>query len=330
MTRAIAIALYLLTTTASASHIAGADLTYKCSNGLYTFQLDVYRDCDGLPTIVPPYLTLSGPCGNYTLPLCLALQYEVTTWCGGSMPTQCTGFPEIPGYMLQRYTSTQFALPCSGVWYARYLTRGDYRNSAIVNLQAPSLQRMAIEAMINTDAGCHDSPYFLTDMPIPFVCEPFTYHMMPTGPGIVTAAHIGARSGGDNPPVSNIPGCNNGMEAPWGYVGPLNILNHVTPWFSPGVPITGFTYTTGGSLYATPQYQGAYAIAVRLTQTIGGQVTGWMERDFQIRVVPCELVDLMCVVLGMQPPQVMEPPEYVEPEAPKRRFDILGRLTHDP
>ena len=73
--------------TIHASHMMGADMTYKClGNNKYKFTIKVYRDCQGIPMGVPAFGVYAGTnggngCGSYTLSMSRVSITDITSKC---------------------------------------------------------------------------------------------------------------------------------------------------------------------------------------------------------------------------------------------------------
>src|SRR5690606_35990607 len=84
--------MLLFSQNTSASHVAGADITYRCEgNGVYTFFIKMYRDCSGV-RIDPSTSPLILKCGSSTLqsPISLVSLRDVTGY-GPCLLSSCSG-----------------------------------------------------------------------------------------------------------------------------------------------------------------------------------------------------------------------------------------------
>ena len=155
-----------------ASHVMGADLTFKCLGpNRYEVNLQVYRDCNGIDLTGPLVIGVSSAqCGvSTTLTLNqVGPAVDVTPICFAGT-SACNGGS---GYGIQKYTFQGIlTLPagCGADWILSWSLC--CRNSAITTLSNPGSEDLYIESHLNnTLASCDNSPTFSND-PIGIYCN---------------------------------------------------------------------------------------------------------------------------------------------------------------
>lgn len=165
---------------ASASHIMGADITYKClGNNQYEITLDVYNDCASTVKPSNSYsLTLTSiSCAkNFTFSLPkFGVEKEVSGVCATYIDsTKCNG-GNLPGTEKWTYRDTiQLTSNCSD-WVIGWSSCD--RNNAITNIKVGLGVCLYTEATLNNANGlCNSSPQYAS-LPIPYICsnQLFTY-----------------------------------------------------------------------------------------------------------------------------------------------------------
>lgn len=256
----------LLSLGARATHISGGEIYWDCLGGnQYRITLIVYRDCAGI-NLDPSYdLPITSPCGSTTVHVSTPGGTEISQLCSQQLPNSTCNGGNLPGTQEYVYTGVVTLAPCDS-WTISWTK--NWRNNAIVNLQAPGSQLIYIEAtMNNVVAPCDDSPHF-TNLAIPFVClgYPITYSYGAydaEGDSLVYSL-IGART-------------TNGAAIP--YVVP----------FSPGQPIPGITLDPQtGQLNFTLNVAGDWVVVVQVDiYDANGNHIGTVMRDMQFIAYPC-------------------------------------------
>lgn len=258
---------------ASASHIAGMDLTYQClgtntATGQDTmlFFLNVYRDCDGITVSQNQSLTFSAPSCNFqqTIPLNFDSLQEVTPICNLALQSNCSNpGSQIPG--IQQYSfSVIVVIPQCPDWTVSW--SNCCRNPAITNLANPGGASSYIQTTFNNQAfPCNSSPAFTT-LPVPYICAntPINYN------------HGTIDQDGDSLVYRPIDPLN----------GPGVPIAHVPP-FSAANPLTG-TYTidsTNGQIFINASANQVVTIAIEVSEYRNGVLIGRVMRDIQFRVV---------------------------------------------
>ena len=256
----------LLSLGARATHISGGEIYWDCLGGnQYRITLIVYRDCAGI-NLDPSYdLPITSPCGSTTVHVSTPGGTEISQLCSQQLPNSTCNGGNLPGTQEYVYTGVVTLAPCDH-WTISWTK--NWRNNAIVNLQAPGSQLIYIEATLNNVvAPCDDSPHF-TNLAIPFVClgYPITYSYGAydaEGDSLVYSL-IGART-------------TNGAAIP--YVVP----------FTPSQPIPGITLDPQtGQLNFTLNVAGDWVVVVQVDiYDANGNHIGTVMRDMQFIAYPC-------------------------------------------
>ncbi|MBR9917135.1 hypothetical protein GYB29_05505, partial [bacterium] len=180
--------LLLLAPRAEATHVMGADITYKCVDSLkFEFTIKYYRDCRGVGFSNPSSQTsircLTG--GSQGISLSLESIEEITPVCatasGGCQPSNTYGTGE--GIEQHTYTGTidftqspYNSLISSGCCKFRVITQQCCRNGAI-NTGAANQNFYTYADLDICAQPCNSSPS-LTSEPIGILCcnQPFFYN----------------------------------------------------------------------------------------------------------------------------------------------------------
>lgn len=258
--------------TASASHAAGGDITYKYvgpgPNGVgyeYCVYVVLYRDVVGasMPTSVNVAIGSScGSVGNVTM------QRNFL----GTPPDYDACVDQPPGREMGKYEACGIILPTKCVdWTFSYSLC--CRNNAITNLQAPSSRSMYLESTLNNTLGQNTSGQFINPGNKSFcVGRPFTWSQAATEPD----------------------GDSIGYELAQPYTGP----NQPIPWVSPFTTQAPMSTTNGfnlnprtGVIYFTPSQQEIDVIKILVKEYRYDSVySQWLQigtaiREMQIPVI---------------------------------------------
>ena len=261
---------------AKASHIMGADLSYKClSNDTIEFTLKIYRDCDGiLPDASYPINIEAASCGFFSF--CDVLQIgnaiEVSPLCPSQINNSTCGGGTLPGVEQYIYKGKiRLTQICSD--YLFYW-ESCCRNSIITNIVTPGSIGTRVEATWNkTVANCDNSPAF-SALPVPFICQG----------QLINYNHGGYDPDGDSlvyslvTPLTDI----GGAGVPFQYNSP----------FTANYPLTTTTgavgFNTGtGQLTLTALNQEITCVAIKIEEYRNDTLIGSVMRDIQIVVLPC-------------------------------------------
>ncbi|MDF2437655.1 MAG: hypothetical protein K0Q95_2031 [Bacteroidota bacterium] len=155
-----------------ASHIAGAELTYKhLSGNQFIVNLDLFVDCLGFDPGNVQTIEMTSTCGQTTTFNVDVLNpggTEISQICPSQMMnTACNG-GVLPGMWIFRYSDTVSLPGLCNTWTMAWTVC--CRNNAITNLSSASSFGTYVETTLNTGIdSTNSSPYF-TAMRIPYVC----------------------------------------------------------------------------------------------------------------------------------------------------------------
>lgn len=252
--------------TATASHIAGGEITLECLGGdQYEVTLVLYRDCGGITMPTTQGVDLASPCGNQTVIVDLDGFAEVSPLCPSMLGNSTCNGGALPGMEAYTYTGIVTVAPCDS-WTASWVNC--CRNAAVVNLVNPGALDLYLEATLdNATSPCAGTPEFISD-PAIYVClnQPTTYSFAAIGsPGdSIIYTFIPAMEAG-GAPVPYQPG--------YTYDGPI-----------PGIMLDPLT----GVVSFTPAITGSFVVAVQVTTyDANGNVVSTILRDIQVLVIVC-------------------------------------------
>jgi len=158
------LASFLNSTPAFATHLAGADLTYRhLSGNNYRVHLTIYRDCIGILPPGPIYVNLNSSLCSVsqlvTLDTLPGTGTEITLNCPTAQST-CQGGQSI-GFQKWEYEG-DVVIPsqCSDWTFSIWLSS---RNNAITTLVNPGGDDIYLEARLNNTTGDNSSPRFVND-----------------------------------------------------------------------------------------------------------------------------------------------------------------------
>jgi gliding motility-associated-like protein len=266
-------ALFLLSIAqANATHIVGADMSYKNIGGnTFEFSLNVFRDCEGIP-VQPSYKIdySSLSCniqGNFTVVMDQSLTREVSPICPG-LPTICTGGTQ-DGIQQYVFKGT-FTLPqtCSD-WIFSW--RECNRNGDITTIVNPDAQCLYIETRLNSIlAPTNSSPTF-NNAPVSIMCT-----------GQVNSV---------NPGAAEIDGDSMVFSAVTPKTGKSQNVTYLAP-YSAGSPLTtagGYQVSSvTGDIVVNPTVVDEITpVALLLQEYRNGQLIGSTLRDIQIITKNC-------------------------------------------
>lgn len=257
---------------ASASHFAGADITYQCvGNNRYVVTLTLYRDCEGVNMLTTENIQLASDSCNLSslnFPLPRDTFYEVSQLCPSALSlsdcNQTTG--TYPGIEVYIYRDT-ITLPQTCVdWVISWSSC--CRNGDITNGGAND--GMYVTAGLNSSL-CNSSPTF-TSNPVPYFCAGQCYNYNhgafdPDNDSLVYALTPPRTSATAN--VVYIAGTSASS--------PLRV--------QPGTTF-GFNTQTGQMSFCTVAGQSQFAVAgVTIYQVVNGDTIGYVQRDIQMIVL---------------------------------------------
>jgi gliding motility-associated-like protein len=256
------------------SHIAGADITYKCiGQDSFEITVNVFRDCSGIPyinTSLP--ITISNTCNSQTSTVNIqrvnSVPIEVSQLCPSALLQSTCNNGVFPGMQQYIFKGIVVLTPRCNTWTIGHIIPC-CRNTTI-NQPGSSNLATYIRATINTQTdSCNNSPVF-SAQPIPYVCinQPVNYNFGVTEPD------------GDSLVYSFVCGFTNVA---------LTTLTMSPPLYTCTSPIPGITISPNtGQVTFTPTTLGNFILVVLVTEyDKNGQVKGTVMRDIQIVVQGC-------------------------------------------
>lgn len=294
--------LILSLTSAKATHIVGADLTYECINpitNLYRIELTMYRDCTPLSMAdFDDNITLfifNGDNGSLFRTIVVAKPFSTpeiipADWdvCTGRVYNLCVEF----GTYI-----TSVTLPRRAGGYDIAWSRC-CRNNSVTNIQSgPGATSQGITVLAHVPSadvqGCNSMPIFRQLAPL-FLCagQPFSFdHSATDADGdslvyVISNPYTGTNSVGlgttsQNPTVN----INNPMGPPnYRNVVYLGGYNHQDPFGTGNFSID----PQSGRLTLTPTQPGLFVFAISVLEYRNGILLSENKRDFQINVVTCQ------------------------------------------
>lgn len=255
-----------------ASHVMGADLTYRCISGLqYEITLALYRDCAGFGLGSTETVMLrSASCNqNISLTVTRISITEVSPICQSQLSnTTCGGSGTLNGAEEHIYRAiTTLPVNCAD-WVFSFETC--CRNGAITTLLSPTATDIYVESFLNSIAApCNSSPTF-SNQPVSFVClnTPLTYNNGATdadGDSLVYTLISALRD--DAVPVS--------------YNGNFS----ATAPLSSNPPIT--LDNNNGTVDLAPAQLQVGVMAILVEEYRNNVLIGSVRRDIQVQVINC-------------------------------------------
>lgn len=265
--------IFLGTTTfLQASHMVGADLTYRClGNNTYRIQLSFYRDCYGVPASNAFFVKVGSASGCGSVPNVLLHQVsaqDVTNICENtSIKTTCAGGTSMG--VEQYIYEGDVVLPtrCND-WLVTFSTC--CRSYAISNLQAPGQTGTYLEARINNlDVSCNSAPSF-TNTPVPFLCAGTA----------IEYNHGAVDTEGDSLKYT--------LVAPRVTATSTVIFQGGRSAAQPFQTVNGLVFNqVTGQMSFTPSQQQVAATAVKIEEYRNGICIGSVMRDMQMIILNC-------------------------------------------
>jgi gliding motility-associated-like protein len=279
------VASLFCSTTASASHAVGTDMTYTyLGNNTYRFTMTFYRDCAGI-TPNTSFTAFVNGCGNAVTNFTLTqvgAPIEITPLCATGAST-CNG-GAVPGVTQYTYSGTYTFPSACASW--QISTTECCRNAGINTITNASQYDLYTACTLNNTISpvtgqpyANSSPDF-TQPPVPYVCagQAFTYNH-----GVVD---------------------NEGDDLVYSIVDPLDSPASMTTAPYPGIPIpytapftvlqpltsaSGYVMnTTNGQTTFTPTTVGQISVvAILVKEYRGGVLISTVRRDVQIIVINC-------------------------------------------
>lgn len=303
------VTLILLSISAHASHVVGADLFYKWISGnTYKITVVLYGDCGlpsrpvfaGLPTGTPEVCIYDGPTNVATIRLPIeppSAGVEVSPVCPRMLDsTQCTNTAYATPGIKKFVYSMNYTLPrTSRVW--RFIYTGDNgsqssgRAAALDNIVGGTTVQL-IDTLNNLDVPNNSSPV-LTVEPVPFFCNDNTNCYNPGAVDLYDTNYL-TRPAGDSLMFSLIPATNGSgscaIGGPVGYVGTAWLLPTVQMVSGP-TPLRVHDYTfffdprTGQLCFHA--YTQRAVVVYNIREYRGPIMVGTMQREMSFLVLPC-------------------------------------------
>lgn len=258
----------LLPTLAYGEHIAGANISYRCSvSNFYYISLDLYASCATSAIVGAQTLRFHNECGVFfdISGIALAMNEEVSPVCASQLSqTTCSPGGTLPGYRHYRFTTPQTYLSPCNYWTIKWTTCCRDNSENIQN--TPGIHA---EATLNNMIGpCDTLPQF-ADHDVPFVCvnSAVSYNPGASDPNgnMLLFSLITARYDSVTPVL---------YEAGYSATQPL-----------PGISIQPIN----GQLYFTPTVTGRYVVVIRVNSySSSGQLIGSVMRDLMFFVIACD------------------------------------------
>ncbi len=259
--------------TASASHVAGAEITYRWISGnTFELSLTLYRDCQGVNAGGFDFINVkSVSCGvnlNLRVDTIHGTGHEIPLGCPGA--TTCSGGTN-PGIQKYEYKGT-ITLPsqCTD-WIFSY--RLCCRNCQITTLQyatCATVPYLYVESRLNNVAAPTNSSPVFTNLPVSFICvgQPFNYN------------HGAIDANGDSLAYSFITPRDNAAANVTFAAG-----HSVTQPILSSPPMT--MNSQFGDIVINPTTQEVGVMAVLVKEYRNGVLIGSVVRDMQVWVRPC-------------------------------------------
>jgi gliding motility-associated-like protein len=280
VTAAIFVASLFFSTTASATHAVGTDLTFvNLGNNTYRFTLTFYRDCSG---IAPPssFTAYVSGCGNAVANFQLAQAgppNEITPLCPTGRTNCTTG--TVAGVSQYVYVGTYTFPSACASW--QISTRECCRNIAINTIAGADNYWLYTTCMLNnTIPNGNNSPDF-TQPPVPYVCagQSFTYNH-----GVYDVDGDSLVYSLDNP-----------LTFPVGFPNPP-FPGVVVPYNAPYTPQLPLDVQAGSFTFSTTSGQTSFiaatvgqvtVVVVVVKEYRNGVLISIVRRDVQIIVINC-------------------------------------------
>lgn len=309
----------LLANQASATHIAGADLSYTCIGGNdYLITLTFYRDCSGVAEPSAPQIKYSSSCGTFTVTLAKLAPtagVEVTPVCPGQA-TYCSG-GNLYGLRKFVYQAQVTLPPCSDWVFSYTLGTRNFSNT----ISNPEGTDMTIQAHLNNVvAPCNSSPVF-TNPPSTIICngQQFCYNHGAIDPENDSLVYQFVTPFDDGP-------------------GSTSVYVQYTGGYTASQPLPSSPPVTldpvSGDICMTPTQNiiTVMAVLVQEWRTINGVPTliGSVSRDMQVAVIDC--YNNLPTLAGINPSATQYNPQdtaYLETVCYGETVDF-SIYSHDP
>lgn len=281
----------MLCNSASATHIVGGEITYKClGNNQYRIQLDIYQDCiNGEPNAIaednPAFIGIFAKDGSLEI-VDTAVNATQNILVPANFKNDCVN--NAPPTCLRKLTFIKtYTLPPRSSGYRVVYTRC-CRNAAIINIKRPSENGATYICDIpgTTEATCNNSAVF-RNFPPQIICinNPLVYdHSAFDSDGDSLSyefcdSYVGGTPNQPKPiPSSKLPPA-------------LSVMPGYNPPFSATQPMRGNPLVkidpATGIITGTPNVQGRFVVTVCCHEWRNGVRINTVRREFQFVVTNC-------------------------------------------
>lgn len=264
---------FLLPTQASATHLMGSDLSYKClGNNQYELTLTVYRDCKGIDLFPQTWVDIKSTSCQYSTTSMLELEpgypIDVTSSCPGQV-SYCQD-PTLGQFGFEQWVYKDTVTLIQGCSNWQFSWSMCCRNGATTSLNTPLSEQMYIETTLdNNVVACNQSPVF-TNIPTPIFCinQNVSYNQGAVDPD------------GDSL-VFSLTNCRDASGQSVGYGAGFSATNPLQT--TNGLQIDPQT----GALSFTPNALQIGVVCVLVEEFRNGQKVGETVRDMQFSIVNC-------------------------------------------
>ena len=279
---------------ASASHLMGGEITWLCQgNGSYIFQMKVYRDCNGVPfNFTGVVIRVHNHPSVTEIPVSLFSQTDISPQCNGVGPTincQNPADGAVQEFILRSSPINLPGIPPPQGW--AFTFTGCCRNLAITNLDITGLTGFTLRAIMYPYAGsntspCYDSSPVFAERPTTVLCTgtPFTYNHNAYDVDKDSLVYSFAQPLDSMYEGSVFSSASYPAAIPW-----EDAFNVNSPF--PGPELSGSVpaslNTSTGEISFTPNENGNYVTAVKVSAYRCGTLVAEIFREIQTVVIPC-------------------------------------------
>lgn len=289
------ICLLLVAGKLNATHLMGGEITWECQgNGRYIFSMKLYRDCNGVPLVLPVMLRVHNHPSLSSIPLNLISKTDISPKCNGSGPTiSCLSADGNDAGAVEEFIfrSNPINLPGTPPAAGWVFTFDDCcRNAAISNLViSPNASGFTLRATMyafqGANAGtCFDSSPVFAQVPAVIICagNDFTYNHNAYDPDKDSLVYNFGQ------PLDWLNGSNWSVNNP----APLPFQPAYTvqsPFPGPGQngSIPASLNKATGEISFTPRYLGNFVTVVSVRSYRCGILLSEIFREIQVVVLQC-------------------------------------------
>jgi len=295
----------LLAIPASASHLMGGEITWKClGNGDFVFRMKLYRDCNGINGSTSATLTVHNHPTVSNIFLNLVSQTDISPVCNGMGPTiTCSGaqsqsgwpssLTPMPGaveeFVYESVPTNLAGVPPPQGWIFTYSSC--CRNSSITNIVNPGSAGFTLRAIMYPYNGqntgtCYDSSPEFLESPRTIICTsyPFTYNHNAVDAELDSLAYSWAEpldqmlTGTYNPPANpSLCGFTGGYSFNSPLPGPAQNPSNIPATINPNTGEISYTSFTPGN----------FVTAIKVEAWKCGQKVAEIFREIQVVLLAC-------------------------------------------